>query len=210
MNESEARDAICRLGAELSARGLSPGTSGNISVAVDDGFLVTPTNASLGALAPARLASLDASGAHRSGDAPTKERFLHLAVYRARPRCGAVIHLHSTHAVGYSCLDGLDPDDALRPITPYTVMRLGRVALVPYVRPGDERLGALVGEAASEHHAILLANHGPVVAGESLSAAAAAIEELEESAKLHFLLDGHPVRYLTGAQVDELRAVFAS
>lgn len=210
MNDQHARRAICRTGAHLAARGLSPGTSGNISVRLDDGgWLVTPTNSALGSLDADSL-SLIAGGAHASGAAPTKERFLHSAIYDASRDYRAVVHLHSTYAVAYSCLPGLNSEDALFPITPYTVMRLGRVALLPYVRPGDPRLGELARDAARTHHAILLANHGPVVAAESLDAATAAIEELEESAKLYFLLRGQEARILTPAQVEELRSVFAS
>ena len=210
MNERDARERICRLGAQFAARGLAPGTSGNISMRIERGWLMTPTNASLGALEPTSLSVLDAAGTHVDGNAPTKEHVLHRAVYAARADCGAVVHLHSTHAVGYACLEGLDPGDVFPPMTPYAIMRLGRVALVPYARPGDSRLAAFVAEAAHEHHALLLANHGPVVAGTTLDSAAAAIEELEESAKLYFLMQGHRVRHLTQAQVSELRAAFVS
>jgi len=211
MNDRLARVALCQAGAHLAARGLAPGTSGNISVRVDDGgWLVTPTNASLGALEPDGLAYITPEGEHASGKAPTKERFLHAAVYAERPDCEAIVHLHSTHAVAYACLRDLNSDDALPPITPYSVMRLGRVALVPYVRPGDSRLGELAGEAARKSHAMLLANHGPVVAAKTLDAAVAAVEELEETAKLYFLLYGHPARFLSEDQVDEIRRVFAS
>ena len=210
MNDRQARRAICRAGAHLSARGLSPGTSGNISVRLDDGeWLVTPTNSALGSLDADSL-SLIAGDAHASGAAPTKERFLHAAVYDASSDYQAVVHLHSTHAVAYACLQGLNPRDALPPITPYAVMRLGRVALLPYARPGDPRLGELAREAARSHRVMLLANHGPVVAGESLDAAMAAIEELEETAKLYFLLHGHDAQFLSADQVDELRSTFAS
>jgi ribulose-5-phosphate 4-epimerase/fuculose-1-phosphate aldolase len=210
MNDHQARRAICRTGAHLAARGLSPGTSGNISVRLDDGgWLVTPTNSALGSLDADSL-SLIAGGAHTSGLAPTKERYLHAALYDARREYQAVIHLHSTYAVAYSCLQGLNPEDALYPITPYTVMRLGRVSLLPYVRPGDMLLGELARESARTHHAMLLANHGPVVAAESLESATAAIEELEESAKLYFLLQGREAKILNPAQVDELRTIFAS
>ncbi|MGH7716336.1 MAG: 3-oxo-tetronate 4-phosphate decarboxylase, partial [Vulcanimicrobiaceae bacterium] len=197
MRYQPQREAIVRAGAHLSARGLSPGTSGNISMRVEDGWIVSPTNAALGTLDPESLALIDANGAYASGPAPTKEKFLHASVYAARPEFGAIVHLHSTHAVAFACLRDLNSDDAFPPITPYTVMRLGRVALVPYVRPGDPRLGELAGEAARKHHAILLANHGPVVASASLDAAVAAIEELEESAKLYFLLHSHKTQFLT-------------
>ena len=211
MNDRAQRRDLCRAGAHLSAHGLSPGTSGNISIRLaGGGWLVTPTNSSLGSLDTDSLSQLDAHGEHTSGAPPTKERFLHAAIYKARPDCGAIVHLHCTYSVAYACLRGLDAKNALPPITPYTVMRLGQVALVPYVRPGDPRLGELVGDAARGHHAILLANHGPVVAGTSLDAAIAAIEELEESTKLFFVLRGSDAQFLTEAQVDELRNAFAS
>jgi ribulose-5-phosphate 4-epimerase/fuculose-1-phosphate aldolase len=211
VSDSVQRMDLCRAGAYLSSRGLSPGTSGNISVRLDDGaWLVTPTNSSLGSLDRDSLSRLDAAGGHVAGAAPTKERFLHAAIYKSRPDCRAIVHLHSTYSVAYACLRGLDGDDALPPITPYTVMRLGRVGLVPYVRPGDSRLGELAGECARTHHAILLANHGPVVAGTSLDAAVTAIEELEESAKLFFTLRGADAQFLTKEQAAELREVFAS
>jgi ribulose-5-phosphate 4-epimerase/fuculose-1-phosphate aldolase len=210
VNFRSERLALCRAAARLAARGLSPGTSGNVSVRVPGGWIVTPTNAPLDALEPESLSFMSASGEHRGGAPPTKERLLHAAVYEARADCGAIVHLHSTYAVAYACLRGLDPRDALAPITPYGVMRLGRVALVPYARPGDPRLGELARAAAREHHALLLANHGPVVAGATLDAAAAAIEELEESAKLYFVLRGSDAQLLNQAQVDEIRNVFAS
>ena len=173
-----------------------------------DGWLLTPTNVALGSLQEKHLCVLDAEGAHVDGDPPTKEAPFHRALYRARANCGAVVHLHSTYAVAYSCLADLKPTDAMPPITPYTVMRLGRVGVVEYVRPGDERLASLVGEAAREHHAILLANHGSVVAAPSLDAALAVAEELEESAKLYFILRGEHTRLLSAAQVRELEEAF--
>ena len=206
--EAAAREAICRLGASLFARGLTFGSSGNLSVRLDDGWLMTPTNVALGGLDPARLSRLDASGRHVSGDAPTKEDFLHRVMYDGRPDAGAVVHLHSTHSVAVSCLADADPDDVLPAITAYYVMRVGRLPLVPYFPPGDTRLAEAVRPLVGKHHAVLLANHGPVVAGTSLSAAAGAIEELEETARLHLLLRGHRVRHLTPEQVDELRARF--
>ena len=207
-SESAAREAICRLGASLFGRGLTFGSSGNLSVRLDDGWLMTPTNVALGELDPARLSRLDATGRHVSGDAPTKEGFLHRVMYEGRADAGAVVHLHSTHSVAVSCLADVDPDDVLPPITAYYVMRVGRLPLVPYFPPGDTRLAEAVRPLVGKHHAVLLANHGPVVAGTSLSAAAGAIEELEETARLHLLLQGHRVRHLTPEQMDELRARF--
>lgn len=203
--EHAAREAICRLGQSLFRRGLTYGSSGNISVRLEDGWLMTPTNVSLDDLDPARLSRLDAEGRLVAGDPPTKESFLHRAMYGERPGDGAVVHLHSTHAVAVSVLEGVDPADVLPPITAYYVMRVGRLPLVPYYPPGDRTLAEAVAALAGRHHAVLLANHGPVVSGTSLSAAAAAIEELEETARLHLLLRGERVRLLTAGQVAALR-----
>ena len=208
VTESQAREAICRLGASIFARGLTFGSSGNISQRIHDGWLMTPTNASLGELDPARLSKLDFDGRLVSGDPPTKEGFLHRVMYEGRPDAGAVVHLHSTHSVAVSCLADVNPEDVLPPITAYYVMRIGCLPLVPYFPPGDVKLAAAVRPLVGKHHAVLLANHGPVVAGTSLSAAAGAIEELEETARLFLLLQGHRVRHLTPEQVDELRARF--
>ena len=208
MTETAAREAICRLGHSLFARGLSFGSSGNISQRLDDGWLMTPTNVSMGDLDPARLSKLDENLVHIGGDKPTKESFLHRVMYDGRPDAGAVVHLHSTHSVAVSCMADIDPDDVLPPITAYYVMRVGRLPLVPYFPPGDSRLAEAVRPLVGKHHAVLLANHGPVVAGTSLAAAAGAIEELEETARLFLLLQGHRTRPLTPAQVDELRAKF--
>jgi ribulose-5-phosphate 4-epimerase/fuculose-1-phosphate aldolase len=199
------REAIVAHGSSLFERGLSPGTSGNISARSDDGWLMTPTNSSLGLLDPERLSRLDGEGRHVDGDPPTKESWLHLAMYDERPDAQAIVHLHSTYAVAAACLADADPDDVLPPLTPYYVMRVGRLPLVPYARPGDPSLAAAVRERARESHALLLANHGPMVAGQSLDAAASAIEELEETAKLVLLLRGLPTRGLSAEQVAELR-----
>ncbi len=208
MDETKARDAICRLGASLFSRGLTFGSSGNISVRLDDGWLMSPTNVAMGDLDPARLSRLDAEGRHIGGDAPTKEGFLHRVMYDGRPDAGAVVHLHSTHSVAVSCMADVDHHDVLPPLTAYYIMRIGQLPLVPYFPPGDMALAEAVRPLASRHHAVLLANHGPVVAGTSLSAAAGAIEELEETAKLFLLLQGHRTRPLTPEQVDALRAKF--
>ena len=205
---SDARDSLVAYGKSMFERRLTFGSSGNISVKTGDGWLMSPTNVSLGALDPAKLSQLDASGKHVAGDAPTKESFLHLAMYRERAGAGAVVHLHSTHSVAVSCLDGIDPEDVLPPITAYYVMRVGKLPLIPYYAPGDPTLGEAVGKVAAKHSAVLLANHGPVVAGSSLSAAVNAIEELEETARLYLLLHGRPTRYLTPEQVADLRKQF--
>jgi ribulose-5-phosphate 4-epimerase/fuculose-1-phosphate aldolase len=210
VSESAQREAVCRFGKSLFERGLTFGSSGNISVRVEDGWLMTPTNVSLGDLDPARLARLDEAGRHVGGDKPTKETFLHLGMYRRRSTAGAVVHLHSTYSVAVSCLEGVDPADVIPPITAYYVMRVGRLPLVPYYRPGDQALGPAVEALADRHHAVLLANHGPVVAGSTLDAAVYAIEELEETAKLFLLLHGRPIRSLTAEQVAHVRAHFPS
>ncbi len=209
MSESRLREEIVRAGASLFNRGLTHGSTGNISVALPGGgWLMTPTGSSLGTLDPARLSKLDAAGKLIDGDKPTKEAFLHATMYGARPGSGAVVHLHSTHSVAVSCLDGIDHGNCLPPITAYYAMRIGRLPLVPYYPPGDEMLATAVGALAGKHHAVLLANHGPVVAGASLSAAQDAIEELEETAKLFLMLRGERLRLLTDEQVAELERRF--
>jgi ribulose-5-phosphate 4-epimerase/fuculose-1-phosphate aldolase len=205
---TDAREQLAACGKSMFERRLTFGSSGNISVRTGDGWLMSPTNVSLGALDPAKLSQLDSSGKHVAGDAPTKESFLHLAMYRERAGDGAVVHLHSTHSVAVSCLDGIDHEDVLPPITAYYVMRVGKLPLIPYYAPGDPTLADAVGRLAAKHSAVLLANHGPVVAGSSLSAAVNAIEELEETARLYLLLHGRPTRYLTPEQVADLKKRF--
>lgn len=200
----DVREALCALGRSLFERGLTHGSTGNLSLRVDEGFLMTPTGTSLGALEPARLAVLDASGVHVQGDPPTKEAALHLAMLRERPRDRAVVHLHATHSVAVSVLEDTDPADALPPLTAYYAMRVGTLPMLPYFPPGDAALAEAVGAVAARHHALLLANHGPVVSGTSLSAAADAIEELEATARLWLLVRGSRTRALTPQQVDEL------
>ncbi len=208
MNEGEARQAIVDLGRSMFERRLTFGASGNISLGVGDGWLMTPTNVSLGRLDPDRLAKLDADGRLVAGDAPTKEAFLHLAMYRSRQGAQAIVHLHATHSVAVSCLEGIDPEDALPPITAYYVMRVGRLPLVRYFPPGDPELGAAIGKLAHRHASLLLANHGPIVAGATLAAAADAMEELEETARLYLLLRGSKIRCLSPEEVAHLRAKY--
>lgn len=210
MNESALRERIAQIGKSLYDRGLAHGSAGNISAKLDDGWLMTPTNSCLGRLDPARISRLDAGGRLVSGDQPSKETFLHLAMYRERPAAAAVVHLHSAHAVALSCLEDVDPENVFPPITAYAVMQVGRLPLVPYHPPGDQSLAGAVGRLASKHHAVLLANHGPVVAGSSLDAAVNAIEELEQTARVLLLLRGSRVRMLSEGQVAELERRFAS
>src|SRR5215470_2960777 len=205
MKESALREQVCEVAKSIFERGLTHGSTGNISARCDDGWLLTPTGSNLGRLDPARLSKLDWSGKLISGDAPSKESFLHLAMYQERERNQAVIHLHSTHSVAVSVLEGLDPNDLLPPLTAYYVMRIGSLPLVPYYAPGDMALAEAVRGYARRHHALLLANHGPVVGGSSLAAAADAVEELEATAKLYLLLQGRRVRPLTPEQVADIK-----
>jgi len=205
LRESQLREQICATAKSMFDRGLTHGSTGNISARLEDGWLLTPTGSSLGALDPAKLSKLDWTGRLLSGDAPSKENFLHLAMYEERAANGAVVHLHATHSVAVSLLEGLDPADLLPPLTAYYVMRIGTLPLVPYYAPGDLKLADAVRRYAGKHHALLLANHGPVVGGSSLSAAADAAEELEATAKLFLLLQGQRIRALTQAQADDLK-----
>ncbi len=210
MSEAKAREHMAMLGKSLFDRGLAFGSAGNLSIRLDDGFLLTPTNACLGRLDPARISKVDESGAHLSGDKPSKENFLHLNMYRERPRAGAVVHLHSTHSVAVSVLDGLAKEDPIPPITAYYVMKIGRLVLLPYFPPGDPALADAVREVAGKHHSILLANHGPVIAGSDLDAAVYATEELEETAKLFLMLRGEKLKLLSRDEVAELERRFPS
>lgn len=209
MTETKLRDRIAELGKSIFDRGMTAGSSGNISVQLDDGWLLTPTNSCLGRLDPARISKLAPDGRHIGGDPPSKELFLHGAMYEMRESARAIVHLHSTHSVAVSCLPGVDPENVLPPLTAYYVMKIGRLPLIPYYRPGDIELGEAIRGYAAKSHAVLLANHGPVVAGKSLEDAVYAIEELEETAKLYLLLHGRNPRCLTEEQVAELRETFS-
>lgn len=202
------REQIVGYGRSLFDRGLTAGSSGNISVRVDDGWLMTPTNSSLGRLEASSLSHLRSDGTLVAGDPPTKEALLHRAVYRVRGDAGAVVHLHSHWSVAVSVHADVDTANVLPPLTPYQVMKVGRLPLVPYFRPGDPAVALAISDLARTHAAVLLANHGPVVAAESLDAAVNAIEELEATAKLFLSLSGRNVRHLTDAQLDKLRSVF--
>ena len=209
MTEIATRQLLTELAASLFARGFSVGSAGNISVRLDDGFLITPTNSSLGRLDPERISRLDAQFRHIDGDKPSKEVFMHRAFYTARPDAGAVVHLHSTQATAVSCLPDVNPENPIPPLTPYFVMRVGRkMPIVPYYRPGDAAMEPAIHAAAKHARAVLLANHGPVVSGRTLTDAVYAAEELEEAAKLFLLLRGAAPRLLTGSQVDDLLTTF--
>jgi ribulose-5-phosphate 4-epimerase/fuculose-1-phosphate aldolase len=208
MSEAAIREELARLAKSLFDRGYSVGSAGNISVAVEDGLLITPTNSCLGFLDPSRISKLDRNGNHVAGDKPSKEVFLHRAFYETRLGTGAVVHLHSTYATALSCLSGIDPENCVAPITPYVVMRVGKVKLLPYARPGDPALGDMIRALEGRFAAVLLANHGPVVSAGDLRSAVFAAEELEETAKLILSLADRPHRRLTDQQVDELTRVF--
>ncbi len=205
MTDAKLREDICFWAASMFNRGLTGGASGNISVRTEDGgLLVTPTGVSLGRLDPANLSRFDAAGRHIGGDAPTKEMPLHAAFYETRKSAGAVVHLHSTHSVALSMLPDTNPDNVLPPLTPYAVMREGKVALLPFFLPGDAAMGDALRGLGGKRAAVLLANHGPVVASKDLEAAVFAMEELEETARLALLLRGHSPRALTQDQIDAL------
>jgi ribulose-5-phosphate 4-epimerase/fuculose-1-phosphate aldolase len=209
MTETETRRLLVSLAGSLFARGYSVGSAGNISVRMTDGYLITPTNSCLGRLDPTRLSKLDGGFGHVSGDPPSKEVFMHRAFYEARPDAGAVVHLHSTMATAVTCLPGLDVINPIPPLTPYFVIRVGRrLPIVPYYRPGNPQMEPAIHNAARGARAVLLANHGPVVCGKTLTDAVYAAEELEEAAKLFITLLGVEARMLSQAQVDDLVATF--
>ena len=209
MTEIATRRLLVELAASLYTRGYSVGSAGNISARLADGYLITPTNSSLGRLDPTRLSKLDAAFRHVAGDKPSKEVFMHRAFYTARSDAGAVVHLHSTMATAVSCLSGLDTSNPIPPLTPYFVMRIGRrLPVVPYYRPGNPQMEPAIHEAARGARAVLLANHGPVVCAGTMTDAVYAAEELEEAARLFMTLRDADVRLLTPVQVDDLEATF--
>ena len=204
--EQQARLEMVKIGASFFQRGYATGSAGNLSVLLNDGtILATPTGSSLGELDADRLSKVTLDGEWISGDKPSKEVVFHLALYRNNPACKAVVHLHSTYLTALSCLEGLNPCNAIKPFTPYVVMRIGDIPVIPYYRPGDKRLGDDLGALAADYSAFLLANHGSVVIGKDLRAAADSLEELEETAKLIFVLGDRPIHYLTEDEIAELR-----
>ena len=209
MNDNKLRDLICDLARSMFDRGLTGGSTGNISARTSDGGLfVSPTGTSFGRLDPARLSHFDATGRLIDGDPPTKEMPLHAAFYDTRSTAGAVVHLHSCHAVAFSMLPGVDEDNFLPPLTPYAIMQLGKVKLLPFFLPGDPAIGDALRGLAGKRSAVMLANHGPVVAGKSVEAACNAIEELEATARLALLVRGFNARVLTSNQIDKVVTKF--
>lgn len=207
--DSTLREQICMLAKSLFERGLTHGSTGNISARTDDGgLLVSPTGTSFGRLDPGRLSRFDANGTHIAGDAPTKEMPLHSAFYDTRSTAGAVVHLHACHSVALSMLPGADVDNFLPPLTPYGIMKLGKVTLLPFFLPGDPAMGAAVRGLAGKRAAVMLANHGPVVAGKDVEAACNAIEELEDTARLALMTRGMSPRGLDAAQVAAIVSTF--
>ena len=208
-NDAALREQICLLAKSMFDRGLTGGSTGNISVRTDDGgLLVSPTGMSFGRLDPARLARFNAAGRHVDGDMPTKEMPLHSAFYDTRSTAGAVVHLHSCHSVALSMMEDVDPDNFLPPLTPYAIMKLGKVQLLPFFLPGDPAMGDAVRGLAGKRSAVMLANHGPVVAGKDIEAACNAIEELEDTARLALLTRGLNPRMLSSAKVRQLVSKF--
>lgn len=206
--ETQLREDIARFAKSLFERGYTAGSSGNISALCGDDLLITPTNSCLGFLDPLRISKISREGRHLSGDKPSKEVFLHQAFYDTRPGTGAVVHLHSTYATLLSCLADTSPADAIPPLTPYVIMRVGAVPLLPYVPPGDPAMGELIRQLNGQNAAALLANHGPVVAGKDLASAVYAAEELEETAKLAVLATGRKTNLLSPGAIAELQKRF--
>ncbi|MFT4271248.1 MAG: aldolase [Pantoea sp.] len=206
MTEQQARLEMVQLGASFFQRGYATGSAGNLSLLLEDGnLLATPTGSCLGELQADRLSKVTMQGEWISGDKPSKEIAFHRALYLNNPQCKAVVHLHSHYLTALSCLQGLDTENCIRPFTPYVVMRVGDVPVVPYYKPGDQRLAEDLAQLAARYRAFLLANHGPVVVGKTLREAADNTEELEETARLMFTLGDRAIRYLSDDEVAELR-----
>lgn len=207
--EARLREQICDLAKSLFDRGLTHGSTGNLSARTPDGgLLVSPTGTSFGRLDPARLSRFNEDGRHIDGDKPTKEMPLHTAFYETRSQAGAVVHLHSCHAVAWSMMPDVDEDNFLPPLTPYAIMQLGRVRLLPFFRPGDPAMGEAVRSLAGKRTAVMLANHGPVVAGKDIEAACNAIEELEATARLAMLTCGCRPRQLLAEEIRDVVTTF--
>lgn len=206
MTEQQLRNQMVSLAQSMFQRGYATGSAGNLSLKLDsDRFLVTPGGSSFGRLKAEELSVVDSNGHQMSGKRASKEVSFHLAIYRNKPECNAIVHLHSTYLTALSCLDNLDTDNAIHPFTPYYVMRIGRLPVIPYLRPGEPRIAEELGKRAADYRAFLLANHGPVVTGDDLEDAVDNTEELEETARLIFLLDRHSVRYLSAAEIEDLQ-----
>ena len=207
--DARLRELICTLAKSMFDRGLTGGSTGNISArTLDGGLLVSPTGTSFGCLDPGRLSHFDAQGLLIDGDKPTKEMPLHSAFYDTRSSAGAVVHLHSCHSVALSMMPDVDEDNFLPPLTPYGIMKLGQVKLLPFFMPGDPAMGDAVRGLAGKRSAVMLASHGPVVAGKDIEAACNAIEELEDTARLAMMTRGLSPRALSQIQVQAIVSKF--
>ncbi|MEO8921809.1 MAG: aldolase [Caldimonas sp.] len=216
MTEADLREEICRVGRSLFERGYAHATAGNISARLSDGFLITPTDACLGFLDPAALAKVAGDGTHRSGAPASKTLALHRRIYAAEAEAGCVIHTHSTHLVALSLAGAWSADDVVPPITPYYVMKVGHVPMIPYHRPGDPEVAELVAQAIERRRAngvalraVLLERLGPNVWHRSPAEAMATLEELEETAKLWLMTQPRPAP-LSDSRIEELRACFGA
>lgn len=201
-------EQMCEVAADFYDRGYAFGSTGNISVRVGDEVWITPTGKPLKGLSSNQLACLDLEGASQNQNRPSKEFPFHLAVYNQRADARAIVHLHSTYSVALSCLESFDPTSPLPPLTPYYFMRVAPLAVLGYFRPGSEELAEAVRDAAPSHNCMLLRNHGTICAGSNLNEAVDRTEELEQTARLYFVLRGEQVRYLTAVEVEELKKVF--
>lgn len=209
MCEQQLREDMVHYARSMYERGYSSGGAGNISLRLPDGnILATPTNSSFGDLNAEELSKVTMEGEQLSGKKASKEVLMHLAIYRQRPQCGGIVHLHSPWLTALSCLPGINPENALPPITPYYVMRVGKLPVVPYIRPGSPLIAEHVEKLAKEHNSILLANHGPIVSGKDIREAVFNAEELEETAKLYFMLKPFGMNTLTPENVEELDEMF--
>ncbi|ALS33947.1 hypothetical protein PTRA_a2907 [Pseudoalteromonas translucida KMM 520] len=206
MNEAQLRLQVVELARSMFERGYATGGAGNLSVKLSNGhFLTTPTGSSFGRLVAEELSVVDKDGKHLTGKPPSKEVSFHLAIYEKDPNCNAIVHLHSTYLTALSCLENLDPSNAIKAFTPYYVMRVGELPVVPYYRPGDPQIAKDLAKLAGKYRAFLLSNHGPIITGSDFLDAVDNAEELEETAKLAFLLQGKETRYLTDSEVTDLK-----
>ena len=207
MNEQQLREQMVTLARSMFERGYATGGAGNLSLKLPNGhFLATPTGSSFGRLVAEELSVVDIDGVHISGKKPSKEAAFHLAIYRNNSECNAIVHLHSTYLTALSSLDGLDTNNAIKPFTPYVVMRIGELPVIPYLRPGDPQIAEELAKRAGDYRAFLLANHGPVVTGSDFADAVDNAEELEETAKLMFILNDQKIRYLTEDEITDLKS----
>lgn len=200
MTDKGIREDLVLAARAVKERGLSHGTTGNVSVRVDDRVVITPTACDLATVRPEELAVVDLDGQPLNEVVPSKEAFLHLAVYRNRPGAGAIVHTHSLHATAVACLADLDVRDALPALTAYYAMRVEALPVVEYCAPGDRRLADLAGTVARSNAAMLLRNHGPVVAAASVRAALDVAEEIEQTAQLYLMLQHRSVAALDTAE----------